>query len=178
MEKELTLNNGTTYILREIQLKDANAMIPYLASIAAESDNLTFGPGEFTPSVEDEEKFIDSHIKTENSYAIVAIQNNKIIGNLSFEGGGRSRLSHAGEFGVSVLKDFWGNGIATELIKSLLDWAISAPITKINLKVKDENSSAITLYKKLGFEIEGKIKRDFCIAGIYYDSIIMGKIID
>jgi len=177
MKKELSLRNGTTYELREMELKDAGAMIPYLASIASESDNLTFGPGEFTPSLEDEEKFIASHRDRDNSYALVAVQNDRIIGNLSFEGGVRNRLSHTGEFGVSVLKEYWGNGVATELITCLLDWAISGPITKINLKVREDNASALSLYEKLGFEIEGKIKRDFRIDGTYYDSIMMGKIV-
>ncbi len=161
-----------------MQLDDSSKMISYLASIASESDNLTFKPGEFIPSIEDEKRFIQSHLENENCFALVAIKDDRIIGNLSFKGGNTIRLKHTGEFGVSVLKEYWGNGVATELIKGLLEWAKKSPITKINLKVKEDNSTAISIYKNFDFEIEGKIRRDFCINGKYYDSIIMGKIIE
>ena len=175
---KLTLKNGRDYSIREIELKDAEPMLSFLESVAAESDNLTFGPGEFRPSVKEEEEFIKSCREKGNCCAFVAASEGRIIGNLSFRGGERSRTSHAGEFGVSVLKEFWGNGIATALMNRMLDWAATAPVTKINLKVKDDNDAAIDLYRKLGFEVEGRLTRDFRINGKYYDSVLMGKIID
>ena len=46
--------------------------------------------------------------------------------------------------------------------------------TKINLKVKSDNSPAIKLYEKLGFRYEGKMIKDTLIVGIYYDVDCMG----
>jgi len=40
-----------------------------------------------------------------------------------------------------------------------------------------DNEKAISLYKKLGFEIEGQLKNAVYIDGKYFDNYIMGLII-
>lgn len=50
----------------------------------------------------------------------IAEINEKIVGCLNFSGGPRQRIAHVGEFAVSVLKEYWGNGIGKELIKYLI----------------------------------------------------------
>ena len=44
--------------------------------------------------------------------------------------------------------------------------------------VREDNHAAVALYKKAGFEIEGRIKRAMKVDGIYYDFLYMGKLID
>jgi len=178
MKSEMTLKNGMTCTIREAEPGDGELLLPFLALVAIESDNLTFGPGEFTPTGEEEEEFIRSCREKDNGCIFVAVIEGRIIGNLSFRGGDRKRNRHTGEMGVSVLKEFWGNGIATALVNRLLEWAVASPITKINLRVKEDNRTAITLYSKLGFMEEGRITRDFLIEGRYYDSVQMGICLD
>ncbi|QRG69135.1 GNAT family N-acetyltransferase [Brevibacillus choshinensis] len=114
-----------------------------------------------------------------NQLFLVAEVEGTLVGNLTFRGGARARTQHAGEFGVSVLKDFWGYGIGRALIESLLGWAKdSAVVRKINLRVRSDNASAIHLYKKLGFKEEGVFTREFLIDGVFYDCILMGIDID
>lgn len=177
MTKRYSLKNDGIYTIGEIKMGDALSMLDFLDQISKESDNLTFGPGELMPTLEKERSIIKSMIDSPSSLSIVAIEKNRVIGNLGFNGGVRSRVKHCGEFGVSVLRDYWGNGIGSSLIQYMLDWAASGPVTKINLRVKDDNTKAITLYERFGFEKEGVLRRDFRINGIYYDSIMMGKII-
>lgn len=98
---------------------------------------------------------------------------------LNFSSGSRPRIVHTGEFGVSVLKEYWGNGIGTELISYLINWSKkSGLIRKINLIVRDDNFSAIHVYKKLGFNEEGVITRNLQINGRFYDALFMGYSID
>lgn len=47
-------------------------------------------------------------------------------------------------------------------------------IRKINLRVRSDNHSAISLYKKSGFVSEGTITREFFINGKFFDAIHMG----
>ncbi|WP_348980947.1 GNAT family N-acetyltransferase [Desulfosporosinus sp. BG] len=130
-------------------------------------------------SVEQEEKLLDNASKQNNALYIVAEIDSKIIGRLSFLGGARPRISHSGEFSVSTLKEYWRNGIGTELIKYMIDWCKqSGLIRKINLIVRDDNFSAIHTYKKLGFIEEGEITRDLQINGRFYDALFMGYTID
>jgi len=174
---EKFLKNGDKYIIRTAIIEDAEKMIEYIDLIAGESNNLTFGVGEMNLTLEDEIKFIESSIKNDNQYLIVAEYKGRIIGNLNFSSGTKPRISHTGEFGLSVAKEFWGNGIGEELIKNLIQWAKEdGKITKINLQVKEENEKAKKLYEKMGFEVEGLIKRTFLIDGKYYNSYFMGKI--
>jgi RimJ/RimL family protein N-acetyltransferase len=79
---------------------------------------------------------------------------------------------------VSVLKDYWGMGIGEELIRYLINWSRDSGIRKINLRVRQDNLKAISLYKKLGFTEEGIVKRDSLIGGKFYDSLLMGLLID
>jgi RimJ/RimL family protein N-acetyltransferase len=46
------------------------------------------------------------------------------------------------------------------------------------LKTRTDNFKAIKLYKKLGFEEEGMLKRDILINGTFYDTLCMGMMID
>jgi len=165
--------------IKKAAKSDAASLIEYLNVIGGESDFLTFGPGAFGRSVEDEEKFIESALKKKNALFLIAEVNGKVVGNLNFSGGQRDRTAHAGEFGVSVLKDYWGKGIGEELTSYLIGWSKGTGIIrKISLKVRTDNKRGISLYRKLGFTEEGTLKRDFLIGGKFYDSLLMGLLID
>ena len=166
-------------IIRKAVKSDAEQLIRYLNIIGGESDFLTFGPGQFEKTVEQEEYYIQDISNKKNALCIVAEINEKIVGNLNFSGGPRERTAHTGEFGISVLKEYWGNGIGEELIKYLINWSKeSGIIRKLNLRVRTDNTRGISLYKKFGFIEEGIIKRDFLINGQFYDSLKMGLEID
>jgi RimJ/RimL family protein N-acetyltransferase len=177
--KRLLLKNGDTVTVRKAGKSDAKAMLEYINTISSESHFLTFGEGEFNMTIEQEENFIDNISKQNNALLLVAEVQGRIVGNLNFSGGARPRIAHTGEFGVSVLKEFWGQGIGTELIKFLIEFSKqSGTVRKLNLRVRSDNHSAIHVYKKLGFIEEGVITREFLIRGSFYDSILMGLNID
>lgn len=176
--KEMIINNQKI-IIRKANKSDAEALIEYLNVIGGESDFLTFGPQQFGKDIEAEELFIEDALSKKNALFIVAEAHGKIVGNLNFSGGPRERTAHVGEFGVSVLKEYWGKGIGEELIRSLISWAeTSGIIRKIDLLVRTDNKRGISLYKKLGFLEEGRMKREFLIDGEFYDCLVMGLLID
>ena len=178
MNQEM-LKSDSSIAIRKATKSDAKAMLEYINKISSESDNLTFGKGEFPLTLEQEENFIDNISRQDNAIFIIAEIDGKIIGNLNFSGGTKPRIAHTGEFGVSVLKDYWGQGVGTYLIKYLINWSKESDIIrKINLRVRSDNYSAIHVYKKLGFIEEGLITRDLLINGSFYDSISMGMKID
>lgn len=170
--------NKEKIMIRKAEKEDAKALIEYLEKIGGESEFLTFGAGEFNKTVEQEKEFIETIINKENALFIIAEIDGKVIANLNFSGGSRKRTCHVGEFGVSVLKEYWGKGIGEKLIAYMLDWSNNSTIIrKINLRVRTDNTRAIKLYKKLGFFEEGILKRDFLINGKFYDSILMGLLV-
>lgn len=179
VSKRIELKNGQVLVIREAEKKDAAQVIEYVERIAGETDFLTFGPGEFNMSVEDEEKFIESHFESPNQLFIVAEVAATIVGTVVFTGGDKPRIQHTGEFGCSVLKDYWGLGIGTVLVESLIEWAKSSrTVKKINLKVMPDNDRAVRLYERFGFVREGLITREYFFAGQFHDNVFMGLQID
>ena len=177
--KQFKLKNGDAVLIRQATKDDAIEIIECINKISSESDFLTFGNGEFVISIGQEEKFLEDISRQNNAIFIVAEIDCTIVGTLSFSGGGRPRISHTGEIGISILKEYWGNGIGTEFIKYLIEWCKqSGVIRKINLEVRNDNFSAIHIYKKLGFTEEGVIRRFMQIDGIFYDGLFMGYTID
>jgi RimJ/RimL family protein N-acetyltransferase len=177
--KQIKLKNGDTAIIREAIKSDAKALVDYVNTISGETDFMTFGPGEFGMSIEQEESYLNNASIQRNAIYLIVEAGGRIIGSLNFSGGARPRVAHTGEFGVSVLEEYWGNGIGTELIKYLIKWSKeSGVVRKLNLRVRTDNSKAIRLYKQLGFVEEGVKTREFQIKGKFYDSMLMGLAID
>lgn len=177
--KTAVLKSGRTAVVRQAEEDDAGKLMAYLQQIAGESDYLTFGPGEFQPTLEEQIAVIKRYRACDNQLFILAETEGTIVGTLVFTGGARPRIRHTGEFGVSVLREFWGQGVATVLIASLLQWAgMSGVIRKINLKVRTDHQQGVRLYQKMGFTVEGRLTREFLVGGTLYDAYLMGKVVD
>ena len=176
--KNIQLKDGKAAILRKATKEDAEQLIKYMDTIATESDFLTFEEGELKLTVKKQQAIIENN-RMESKLFIIAIVEDKIVGNLSFSAGHRIRSKHAGEFGITVLKEYWNNGIASEMIEFMIEWAKLNKVTrKINLRVRKDNSRAIHLYSKFGFKCEGILTRNFYIKEVFYDSMEMGLLVD
>jgi RimJ/RimL family protein N-acetyltransferase len=164
---------------REGTKDDADAVLAYLETISGESEYLSFGPGEFDKTLEEERDFLEAASTADNQLYVIATIGDRIVGSLFFGTGLRPRLRHTGDFGVSVLKECWGQGIGCELIGKMIDWARASEfVRKINLRVRADNQRAIDLYARNGFVHEGTITRDMLIDGKFYDFHCMGLEID
>lgn len=150
--------------------EDAKNMLEYLKQVGGESDNLTFGKEGLPFTVEQEEEYLDKL----TSPCIVAIDDEgRIVGDGSLELGVR-RISHSAELGISVIKEYWGKGVGSTIMKSLIQEAKDRGITKINLKVRADNERAKALYKKFGFVKEGYSTRMLKIGDEYFDGEYWG----
>ena len=169
------LKEEVKHFIREATKNDAEHVLEFLDVVCSETNFLTFGRGEFRMSEQEESDYLEKCRKAQNCLYLLALNDERIIGALWFKSGDRPRTRHAGELGTAVLKEFWGYGIASALIEYLLDWSRnSGLIHKINLRVRSDNLRAIDLYTRSGFSMEGLIKRDLYIDGIYYDNLLMG----
>jgi RimJ/RimL family protein N-acetyltransferase len=174
------LKNGLELIVRRASAEDTERVISFVEQVAGESENITIGPGEFDIGPEEERAFLQ---KSKESVAgflyLVAEINGEIVGTLSFAAGQRPRTQHAGEFGTSVLRRYWNQGIGSYLLTYLIDWARhTGIIRKINLRVRVDNSAAIHLYEKHGFVREGRVSRELYLHQEYVDVYVMGLELD
>jgi len=172
----MKMKNGKSFIIKEAFVEDAPKLLMYLETISGESDNLLFGPGEFEMTLDKEEKFLQMVLESENDIMYLAHAGNEIIGCLSYSGGHRNRIHHCGEFGVSIKKAYWNQGVGRALIEMMIEWAEkSLYCEKINLRVREDNVAGIALYKKLGFSQEGLMLKDMKVDGKFYNCVYMGR---
>ena len=178
-EQVSTLPDGRRLVLREAVLQDAEEMIVFVQKTLGESDYLLFEPGEFRPSVGEQRQLLEQCARSDPHLYLIAEVDGEMAGMLHFQPGKRKRNAHAGEFGISVRKKYWGMSIGRQLLQALLQWARqTGKIRKINLRVRTDNERAIRLYRSVGFKVEGTISREFCIDGRFYDAHWMGIELD
>jgi len=105
-----------------------------------------------------------------------AIDNDEVVGwcdilPKSYEG-----LLHVGVLGIGILSEYRGKGLGTQLLHKAIEHAKQLNhIEKIELDVFESNSAAIALYKKLGFEEEGKREKGRKLDGVYDNIVLMRK---
>lgn len=112
--------------------------------------------------------------KEVHMYAIIARDKNKHIGNIKLHNFNFN--SATCELGIMIgNKDYWGKGYGKEACLLLINHAFDElKIRKVWLSVHSNNVSAIELYKKIGFDVEGCLKQHTLSEGKLVDKIIMG----
>ncbi len=166
-----------TYIIREAVPDDAEKMISYLNQVGGESDNLLIGENEFTVPIEGVKRKLAMSNDSENSIVLIALENDQIIARAELEGYYPARIRHRAKFSISVKKEYWNQGIGTEMIKRIFEQAKNLKIRIIELEVIADNERGINLYHKMGFVDIGIYKDYFFVNGIFKDAVVMQKIL-
>jgi ribosomal protein S18 acetylase RimI-like enzyme len=173
--REFTIN-GLRYTIRSAMEKDAKCLAEVRLQIDGETENLDREQGEAYIDETDFKQIIKEDSERANHLFLVADVNDRIVGFSRCEGNPLKRTSHKVEFGVCVLKEYWGYGIGKKFLEECVQWADANGIKKMNLNVLETNKKAIKLYQKYGFEIEGILKKDKILSdGNYYNTVLMGR---
>ncbi|MFQ5980344.1 MAG: GNAT family N-acetyltransferase [Candidatus Heimdallarchaeota archaeon] len=99
------------------------------------------------------------------------------IGNATLGIGG-PRHEHVGGIGMSVIPSYQRRGIGTILIETLIEIGKSLKLRKLVLHVVKENTPAIRLYEKVGFEKEGILRKHHHLDGKDHDMVCMGLLLE
>jgi L-phenylalanine/L-methionine N-acetyltransferase len=87
------------------------------------------------------------------------------------------RRMHARGLGITVGKEFHGQGLGDRLMRSLLDWADNwAGVLRVELTVFTDNARAIALYQRHGFAQEGVLRAYALRGGDYVDALSMARL--
>ncbi|HYH82887.1 MAG TPA: GNAT family protein [Longimicrobium sp.] len=165
--------------LRLAEPEDAAAILEYFRTLGGQTTFVTFGSEGIPLGEEAEAAFIARTRSRDNAIFLLAVAPEGIVGALTYAGGEKARTRHTGEFGVSVLREWWGRGVGPALLEEMIAWARGGGVVrKINLRVHVDNVRAIRLYERLGFVHEGRTTRDMFMDGRFVDSLMMGLEID
>jgi ribosomal protein S18 acetylase RimI-like enzyme len=162
------------YEIIAIEEKHMDAFREAVGTVAKEGKYLALMD---TPSMEQVRSFILEQLKNKMPHYI-AMDGNKIVGWCDIASFNRPAFAHSGVLRMGVLKECRGTGLGTKLMQIVLDKGKEMGLTRVELDVREDNINAIKLYKKFGFEVEGK-KRNACKTdGAYSNVLTMGLLFD
>lgn len=115
----------------------------------------------------------------DNIHMFVVEIEEKVVGVASLNVITNPRRNHTGEIGIMVNKDYQNRGIGRQLMEELIDLAKNwLMLKRVQLDVISDNERAISLYKSLGFKIEGEKIKAVKRNGSYENEYTMGLIFD
>ncbi|MGH0054196.1 MAG: N-acetyltransferase family protein [Sphaerochaetaceae bacterium] len=177
MNKQLQrfqLNDSTELVIRPLKKSDASQAVSYLKTMYADSPYLTKYPDEWSISIEDEQKFIESTEHAKNRLMLGVFVHDNLVGLADFMSVGSGyKLEHRCQIGISVTKTYQGKGIGSLLLETLLSSAKQAGYEQMELEVVASNSTAIKLYERNGFIRVGTVPHGFRYKEGYYEDLLM-----
>ena len=112
-----------------------------------------------------------------NNHILVALVNDKVVGNLGLHLSARRRRTHAAGIGIGVHDEYHRLGVGSALLAAALSQADNwLNLLRIELTVFTDNEAAIQLYKKFGFVIEGTHVAYGLRDGAYADVYAMARL--
>jgi len=179
METTRSTIDGLTVTIREARPEDAAAGIAHFRRIFSEPGiNLITEPDEYWPTVESNARVIRNMNQADNSLYLVAEVDGELAGILTLEGAKRRNVHHTAVLGITVAREWRGQGIGRRLIERAIAWARATHIvTRIELHVFVRNTSAIHLYESCGFVVEGVRRRAVIRDGEYLDDLVMALLL-
>ena len=160
--QSVLLKNGTTAQLRNGDFNDGKAVFDNFNQTHAQTDYLLSYPDENSFDAKQEAEFLRKKTESENEIEILALLDGKVVGTAGITAvGGKYKVKHRAEFGISILEEYWGLGIGRALTEACIECARKAGYIQLELDVVADNKRAITLYERTGFREYGRNPKGF-----------------
>lgn len=174
-----TARSGKVLTLRSFEATDIDAFFTFLEKIAEETTHTLQKVGRPMKR----ERVLDTweKVKTEPGTLFIAAfdeATSRLIGEINIRKMTHPWTQHMAEFGMMMLKEFWGQGLGPHLLTLIETFARENGVTRIEAKVRTLNERGVGLYKKMGYKIEGTRERAALIDGQYQDEYFIAKLLD
>ena len=110
---------------------------------------------------------------TSEAAHLLAVEGDRVVGSLSIRRDAEPVIRHVATLGMFVIADRRSKGIGSALMTEAIRWARSHAVLRIELTVYPHNEAAIALYRKFGFNVEGRLVRHARKSYGYEDEILM-----
>ncbi len=179
-QSSFSLKESRKIIFRSLASDDAELFLKFREQIANESTHTMQYVGMKFPSVEETAKQFENQQNDRTTLNIGAFDGDKIIAYLNFRSPWHNHpwAQHIGQFGMMVLKGYWGHGIGRQLLALQEDHARAIGVSRIEAMVRTKNDRGVKLYLNCGFKIEGTREKSANINGELVDEYFIARILD
>lgn len=154
-QETVQLKDGRSCLIRSAEPSDAAVLLKTFNQTHAETDFLASYPDECTLTVESERKILSG--MDDRSCALLAFVDGIAVGSAGVNPVRlKEKTLHRAEFGVSVVKSFWGLGIGRALTTACVSCARQAGYLQLELQAVADNAHALALYRSVGFVEYGR----------------------
>lgn len=167
---EARLKDGRSIRIQRLRVEDKEKLAEMYASLSEEALRWAMPP--YTK--EGIERWISN---LGNMIALVSFHGDRIVGHAQIYRYPHLRRKGTGDVLIYLHQDFHNVGLGTLMFKELLNLAKSEGMYRVGLHVVADNKSAIHLYEKFGFKVEGVMKDAyFGEDDKYHDELAMGLV--
>lgn len=106
----------------------------------------------------------------------VAVDDARVVGWCDVNPKTHAALRHSGVLGMGVAASHRGQGVGSALLRATLEAAAAKGLRRVELVVRADNTAAIALYERHGFELEGRLRDYLALDGATYDALQMARI--
>ncbi len=151
------LKDGRQAELRSPEERDVPGLLEYLPASCGETDFLMRYPEEWESNTYETEKAVlDRANASQDEAMLVCLVDGRIAGVCQIVFNSRIKTRHRASVAVSILKEFWNQGIGTRMFQEMIRLARErGGVLQIELEFVEGNSRARHLYEKMGFRITG-----------------------
>lgn len=166
-------------LIRQAKESDAEGFLELWEFLDTETEYMLFEPNERKATLEAQRSRLADATSSEHVHilALEDVEKKLIAG---FCAGRRSlnfRDKHSLEVVVGIRQSYTGKNWGFKLLSELEKWARTKGISRLELGVMVNNLNAITLYKKLGYEIEGTKRKSVYLKSGYVDEYVMSRLL-
>lgn len=175
--KTIELKDGRECLLRNGASEDGAAVYECFNQAHEETDYMLSYPDENSFNDEQEAEFLQSKTDSDNEIEIIAVVGGRVVGTAGIECiGTKDKIKHRAEFGISILKDYWGLGIGRALTDACIECAEKAGYSQLELDAVAENKRALGLYESAGFVEYGRNPRGFRSRYTGYQELVLMRL--
>jgi ribosomal protein S18 acetylase RimI-like enzyme len=162
---------SSSITLRRAMADDAASIVAIWQAIAAER---IYSAIDCPFTIEEERAYLQSLSEREGCF-LAETTERQGVGFQSLDLWARhiGSMSHVGQLGTFVLREWRGRGIGRQLAQHTLAFARSAGYEKTVIFVRASNAGAQRFYASLGFKACGRFAHQVKIDGEYDDEVLM-----
>src|SRR5471032_1522630 len=127
------------------------------------------------PSAAAVQKFVLDNIQNKNPQLVV-LDGATVVGWCVIVPKVKQIYQHAAVLGMGIVEGYRGRGIGTALVTAALVAARQRGLKRIELQVRENSISAVTLFERSGFVMEGIMRKHAFVDGKYENSVLMAML--